>query len=163
GDFIYLEGPGLEEGVSISLLRHYSRSKEYEAYHGQAAEIKKMGEIYEDLGHAKVWYMRGKTAVAKIDYSCGEVTPGDFAVPFTKRPAPPFRHAPINTFDVPGNGTTGHIVMSQEDDYLVGNHRIVYLSIGANKGLKSGDYLRVTRPYTAIAVDDTDKLSYKAS
>jgi hypothetical protein len=39
----------------------------------------------------------------------------------------------------------------------------VYLNVGANQGVKPGDYFRAVRSYEADLHDPTDSLSFKAS
>ena len=107
---------------------------------------------------------RGKMAIAQVQFSCDAIVPGDFVIPFVEKQTTAF-HSPMR-FDrfVPSNGQlTGRILLAKDFDSELGTGGKIYMNIGANQGLKVGDYLRATRNYTADARDSVDKLSFKAS
>jgi hypothetical protein len=67
-------------------------------------------------------------------------------------------------FGVPTSSTVGKIVQAKDFDYLLGTGKKVYLNIGTDKGLKPGDYLRVTRGYDwKNDVRPIDRLSIEAT
>ena len=160
--YIYLQGNDLQEGKEYQLLRHTVDPNRYESYPGQLAELAKLGELYQDLGRAKVLYIRKKVAIAQIETSCNTTMPGDVAVPYQERPRPEFKQAVFEKFAPPNGKTTGRIVMGRDLDTFIGAHRIVYLNIGEAQGVKPGDYFRVTREYTATVHDPVDSLPFKA-
>jgi hypothetical protein len=103
-------------------------------------------------------------AVAKVEFSCDTVIPGDYVVPFVEKPAAAF-HAPIR-FDrfAPTNGQlSGRIILAKDFDSELGTGGKIYLNVGANQGLKVGDYMRATRTYETTAKDPVDSLSFAAS
>ncbi len=83
--------------------------------------------------------------------------------PFETRPAPKFRKVALDRFAPPNGKTQGRIILSNEFDSFIGTKYKVYLNIGADKGLKVGDYLRATRTYSYTYTDPESGMSLKAS
>ena len=160
--YIFLSGNDLQEGKEYSLLRHAYDPNQYESFPGQLGILRSMGELYQDLGRAKVLYIRNKTAVAQIESSCSDVMPGDIAVPFQERPRPEFKQTTFERFAPPNGKTTGRIVMGRDLDTEFGSHRIVYLNVGESQGVKPGDYFRVTREYSSIAKSPIESIGFNA-
>ncbi|HMJ21223.1 MAG TPA: hypothetical protein VK513_04920, partial [Terriglobales bacterium] len=84
--------------------------------------------------------------------------------PYTEKPAVAFH--PPQRFDrfMPSNGkASGRIVLAKDFDLLLGTGSKVYMNLGANQGIKVGDYLRAVRSYEADLRDPVDSLSFKAT
>ncbi len=65
---------------------------------------------------------------------------------------------------MPSNGkASGRIVLAKDFDLLLGTGSKVYINVGANQGVKVGDYFRAVRTYEADLRDPVDSLSFKAS
>jgi hypothetical protein len=163
GEAIYLTGK-YEAGQQYTIVRELVDPNRYELFQGQWSSLKAAGQPYEELAHVRVIDTRGKMAVAKVEYSCDTIIPGDYVVPFVEKPAAAF-HAPMR-FDrfAPASGQlSGRIILAKDFDSELGNGGKVYLNIGANQGLKVGDFLRASRTYTATARDSVDSLSFRAS
>ena len=65
---------------------------------------------------------------------------------------------------MPSNGkASGRIVLAKDFDLLLGTGSKVYMNVGANQGVKVGDYFRAVRTYEADLRDPVDSLSFKAS
>ena len=160
--YIFLTGNDLQEGKEYLLLRHAYDPNQYESFPGQLGILKNLGELYQDLGRAKVLYIRNKTAVAQIESSCSDAMPGDIAVPFQERPRPEFKQTTFERFAPPNGKTTGRIVMGRDLDTVFGSHRIVYLNIGESQGVKPGDYFRITREYSAAAHNPAEAIGFQA-
>ena len=88
--------------------------------------------------------------------------PGDIAIPLVEREAPPFRKVTLDRYTPPTGKPQGRIVMAKEFDSFLGSKYKAYLNIGADKGLKPGDYLRATRTYSSSYHDPVDGLSLDA-
>ena len=58
---------------------------------------------------------------------------------------------------------TGAIVMGKDFDSELGTGHKVYLNVGANQGVKIGDYFRAVRSYEADLKDPVDSLSFRAA
>jgi hypothetical protein len=164
GDMIYLEGSGYSAGAEYEVVRATRDVNEYEMFPGQKKLLKETGQPYEEVGRVKVVDTRNKTAVAQIEYSCDGVNPGDTTIPFAEKPAVAF-HAPVrfDRFLPPGSRLSGRIVMGKDFDSELGTGHKVYLNVGANQGVKIGDFFRAVRSYQADLDDPVDSLSFKAA
>ena len=160
--YIYLSGRGVEEGREYLLLRHTHDPNHNQSFPGQLGLLSSLGELYEDLGRAKVIAVRKKVGVALVEQGCSEVLPGDMAVPFQERPRPEYKQTNFEQFAVPTGKTKGRVVLAQDLGTLVGNHRIIYLNVGEAQGVKPGDYFRALRDYGSIANNPAESLPFKA-
>ena len=163
-DTIFLAGQGYEAGQKYQIVRELEDPNKYELFAGQRSMLKSMGQPYSELGWVRIVDTRGKMAIARVEFSCESIVPGDIAVPFAEKPAISY-HMP-ERFDRfrPSNGSaSGRIVMAKDFDLLLGNGSKVYLNLGASQGIKVGDYLRAVRTYEADLRDPVDSLSFKAS
>ena len=164
GEMIYLAGSGYQTGQQYTILRELRNPNKNELFAGQQALIKAAGQPYAELGRVRIIDTRSKSAIAHLEFSCDPIVPGDIAVPFAEKTAISF-HPPVR-FDrfAPANGKlSGRIVMAKDFDSEVGTGMKVYMNVGANQGLKVGDYLRAVRPYERDLKDPVDSLSFKAS
>jgi hypothetical protein len=164
GDMIYLEGTGYSAGAEYEVVRATRDVNEYEMFPGQKKLLKETGQPYEEVGRIKVIDTRSKTAVAQIEYSCDGINPGDTTIPFAEKPAVTF-HTPIrfDRFLPTSNKVSGRIVMGKDFDSELGTGNKVYINLGANQGVKIGDFFRAVRSYQADLDDPVDSLSFKAA
>jgi hypothetical protein len=163
-DIIFLAGHGYEAGQQYEIVRELQDPNQYELFAGQHAMLKAMGQPYAELGRVRIVDTRGKMAAAHVEFSCEAIIPGDVAIPFAEKPAITF-HLP-ERFDrlMPTNGkASGRIVLAKDFDLLLGPGAKIYMNLGANQGVKVGDYLRAVRSYDADLRDPVDSLSFKAS
>jgi len=164
GDMIYLEGTGYSAGAEYEVVRALRDVNEYETFPGQKKLLKETGQPYEEVGRVKVIDTRNKTAVAQIEYACDGINPGDTTIPFAEKQAVTF-HAPIrfDRFLPASSKLSGRIVMGKDFDSDLGTGHKVYLNVGANQGVKIGDFFRATRSYEVDLKDPVDQLSFKAA
>lgn len=161
GDTVFLAGSGYQEGNRYSIIRLLRDPNKYEPYPGQRMDLATAGSAYADVGHVRVTSVRGGVAIAAVEFTCGAMTKGDLVVPFEEKPALLYRkEVALDRFPM-GGGVSGRIVMAKEYDTVVAFGQKVYLNIGADKGLKVGDYLRAVRSYDPGQMDQVDALSYK--
>jgi len=162
-DHIFIHGRDMKEGDRFTVVRKVRDPNRYELYRGQAGAIRDAGQPYFELGYIKVVDVQKDTAIAVPELSCAEIVPGDLVIPFETREAPVFRKVSLDRFTPPSGKMVGRIIMANEFDTFIGSKHKVYLSIGAEKGLKVGDYLRATRTYSATYADPDAGLSLHAS
>lgn len=163
-DYIYLAGPGLEEGQEYAIVRELRDPNHYEAFPGQYKAIRSLGSPYADIARVKIISHRNKVAVAQVEFSCEPIAPGDTVVTFVQRPRPEFRATyPFDRFAPPNGKQTGRVVMARDFDAIFSNSRKVYLDIGADKGVQVGDYYRVVRTGEEIANTEIDAISANAT
>jgi hypothetical protein len=164
GDVVYLRGTGYSAGAEYEIVRALRDINEYEMFPGQAKVLKQTGQPYEEVGRVKVIDTRSRTAIAQIEYACDGINPGDTAIPFAEKQLINF-HSPIrfDRFLPASSKVSGRIVMAKDFDAELGTGHKVYLNIGANQGVKIGDFFRAVRSYQADLQDPVDSLSFRAS
>jgi hypothetical protein len=164
GEAIFLNGKGYQAGQEYTVIRELADPNRYELYAGQWSAIKAAGHPYEELARIQVVDTRSKMAVARVEFSCDVVLPGDFVIPFVEKPAAAF-HAPVrfDRFLSATGQTSGRIIMAKDFDSQLGTGGKVYLNIGSNQGLKVGDFVRAVRSFDAVSHDPVDSLSFEAS
>src|SRR5258707_1168466 len=164
GDLVYLSGTGYSAGTEYEIVRALRDANEYEMFPGQKKLLKETGQAYEEVGRIKIVDTRNRTAIAQIEYACDGVNPGDTAIPFAEKQAVSF-HTPIrfDRFLPAASRLSGRIVMGKDFDSQLGTGHKLYLNIGANQGVKIGDFFRAVRSYDADLKDPVDSLSFKAA
>ena len=119
---------------------------------------------YAELGRLRVSAIRGKTAIAVVEFSCAPMVAGDIVAPFQEKPPLVFRpKTAFERFPAGQGSVTGRVVMAKDFDYIVATGQKVYISAGADKGVKVGDYFRAVRTYDPAKVGEIEALSYKVS
>jgi hypothetical protein len=164
GDVVYLAGSGYQEGQQYEILRELRDPNRFESYKGQHSLVKAVGQPYAELGRVRIVDTRNKMAIAQVEYSCEPMLPGDIVAPFQEKPQISLR--PAGRFDrfAPSNGkTSGRIILARDFDSLLGTGSKVFLNVGANQGVKVGDYFRSVRPYSYDQKDPVDSISFKAT
>jgi len=163
-EYVYLEGSGFSVGAQYSIVRQERDPNRYETFRGQAALLRHVGRAYSDIGRVRVVEVRGNMAITQVEFNCTDIMEGDATIPFAERPTPALR-AKINfdRFALPNGKLTGRIMLAKDFDDLLGTGRKVYLNVGANQGVKVGDYFRAVRTYDSYRNDEVDNLSFKAS
>ncbi|MDP9268306.1 MAG: OmpA family protein [Acidobacteriota bacterium] len=160
---IYLHGSGFEVGKEYELIRHVRDPDHARVYHGQLEAVRAAGETYFEIGSVKVLDVRGTTAITDVNFSCDGIHPGDLVVAMPKRDIPLYHGAaPFDRFAPPNGRTSGRIILARDYDWLIGSRSQVMLNLGAEKGVKVGDYFRITRTYEHTAKDEVDRISLGA-
>ena len=161
-DIVFLTGSGYEVGQRYSIVRAVKDPNRQEMFPRQHADVLAVGQPYQDIGHVRVLSLRGSMAIAVVEFSCTALTGGDYAVPFQERaqvayhPKGAFEQWPASV-----TGLQGRIVMANDFDTIVAAGHKVYLNVGADKGVKPGDYFRVLRSYDPKTMDPIEALSDK--
>jgi hypothetical protein len=164
GDIVYLAGTGYTLGSQYTILRELRDQNRYESFPGQRKALTEAGQPYGEIGRVRVIDMRGKMAIAQVEYSCDPVNPGDVAVPFAEKQMVAFRPpARFDRFIPPTGKLSGRIVLARDFDSVLGTGMKAYLNVGSNQGVKVGDYFRAVRRYESDLKDPVDTLSFRAS
>ena len=164
GEMVYLRGTGYSAGAEYEIVRALRDVNEYEMFPGQRKLLKETGQPYEEVARVKIIDTRQKAAVAQVEFSCEPVNPGDTAIPFAEKQPITF-HTPIrfDRFLPASSKVSGRIVMAKDFDSQLGTGQKVYINVGANQGVKIGDYFRAVRSYEADLQDPVDSLSFRAA
>jgi len=162
--YVYLEGSGFAIGSQYQLVRQVRDLNRYEFFRGQNALLHQVGRPYADIGRVRVVAIHNNIAVTQVEFGCEDIMPGDAVIPFVERPTPSLRgKINFDPFAPPNGKLTGKIVMGKDFDTMAGMGRKVYLNVGANQGVKIGDYFRAVRNYDSYRNDEVDNLSFKAT
>ncbi|HMK30373.1 MAG TPA: hypothetical protein VK473_11865 [Terriglobales bacterium] len=162
GEYVFLSSSGLQEGTRYAIVRELKDPNEYEMFHGQRAAINAVGQPYAELGYVRVLQNRGNISIARVEFSCQSITAGDLVVPFQEK-APLFFHDKHSLDQFPNDApkVSGRIVLTKDFDSEAGTGDKIYVNVGAEQGVKPGDYLRVMRSYDPDKMDYVDALSYQ--
>lgn len=165
GNIVFLKGKDYQPDALFTIVRAVSDLNRYEPFAGQRGLLNAAGEPYAEIARVRVLKLTpgDHTAVALVEFSCQPVTPGDLVIPFQEKAPVPYRTEKIQFDEFPGPAAViGRIVLAKEFDTFVGNGAKVYINAGGNKGIKPGDYLRVTRGYAPEDMDAAAAQNYHA-
>jgi hypothetical protein len=160
-DFIFVKGTNLQPGNMVSIVREVRNPDPWQPYEGTGKLLADTGQPYFDIGYARVTELRAEVAVAQVEFVCQPIVPGDLVVPFVERPSIAAREtSTLDRFPADKPSISGKIVMAQDFDQLVGAGHKVYVNIGWEKGVKCGEYYRVTRSYSPHEYDKSDASAF---
>jgi hypothetical protein len=163
-DVVYLAGSGFEAGQQFTVVRELRNFNEDEAFNGQKRLVKAAGHTYSELGRVRILDTRNHTPVAQVEYSCEPMVAGDALIPFVEKTHVTLRETGrLDRFLPPNGKATGRLVAARDFDTFLGTGAKVYINIGANQGVKVGDYFRAVRPYWMDRDDEADSISLRAS
>ncbi len=165
GGLLFLKGADYQPDQLFTIVRPVTDLNHYEPFAGQHSLLEQAGEPYAEIARVRVLKLTpgDHTAVARVEFACQPVTPGDLVIPFQEKAPLLFRKEKTQFDQFPGPAALiGRIVLAKDFDTFVGNGAKVYINAGANKGLKPGDYLRVTRGYAREDLDAAAALNYDA-
>ncbi|HZR64012.1 MAG TPA: hypothetical protein VFA85_02635 [Terriglobales bacterium] len=164
GDAIYLHGKGFEAGQKYTVVRELADPNRFELFPGQFAALKAAGDAYSEVAIVRVFDTRPRMAVARVEFGCDTVSPGDLVIPYVETTTLPF-HPPVrfDRYALSGGQASGRIVLSKDFDSELGNGGKVYINIGANQGVRVGDFLRVERTAGELLQNPVDSLSFSAT
>ncbi|MDP9262707.1 MAG: hypothetical protein M3O85_00125 [Acidobacteriota bacterium] len=163
-EYIYIQGGSYADGTELWVVRHLKDPNRYQAFPGQRNAISAVGEPYADMGRVRVVATRNNITIAQVEFACDTMSPGDLVMSYSERPIPPYhREVPFDRFALPNGKLTGRLIMGRDFDVIMGAGRRGYLNVGADQGVKVGDYFRVVRDYKMSSMDPVDALSYKAT
>lgn len=148
GDNVFIDR-GEDKGVKVGDRFTISRpdtDPANEWFNGQVKLLKAMGTLYRDAGVVRVVSVQSKTSIAEVVFSCDYIERGDIARPFEERPTPPFKDPAAFDHFAPVSGKpVGTIITAFDYHQLLGRGDTAYVNVGAEKGVKVGDYMRVFR------------------
>ncbi len=158
GEYVYInrgEDKGVKVGDRYTIVRPEADPAN-EWFRGQGKVSKAAGTIYRDGGQIRVVNVQPKVSIAEVSFSCGGyMQRGDLARPFEERPVPPYKSsAPFDHFAPVSGKPIGTVFSSHDYWQLLGTGYVAYVNIGAGKGVKVGDYMRLFRyqgPGTELA------------
>jgi hypothetical protein len=149
GDLIFInrgQDKGVRVGDRFSVVRPTDDANRVPWFKWQIKLMRAMGTAYKDLGQVRVINVQPKVSIAEITISCGYMQRGDILQPYQDRPVPPFKDPSTFDYLAPVSGKPVAMLVAATDfAELYGKNSSVYVNLGANQGLKVGDYVRVFR------------------
>lgn len=163
GEFIFVVGDGLKVGEKMAVVRELRDPNRYEVFKDQYRLLRATGQPYADIGHISIVGHQNNAYIAKVEFSCEPVLPGDMVIPMPQRQQVNYEvPSHFDRFPSPNKDLEGRIVLAKDFDATIGMGEKVYLNIGAQKGVKVGDYFRITRSFAANLSSEVDALTYKS-
>ena len=149
GDRVYInrgQDKGVRVGDRFSVVRPDQDPTDVSWFKWQTKLLKAMGTPYVDAGQVRVVNVQPKVSVAQVIFSCGYMQRGDILQPYQERPAPPFKDPAAFDHFAPVSGKPVAMLVAGKDYAQVfGKLSAVYVNLGANQGVKVGDYFRIFR------------------
>lgn len=144
GDLVYLnEGSaeGIQNGDQFTILKQGQKVS-----HPQSG--RKLGRFIQRVGRAKILAVQEHTSIAKITQSCDEVTYGMKLIPWKVIPIPwSIKASKKLPFYIPWNSneTYGRVVWTEDRLESVGQHNLIYVTLGSQNQILPGDKLLIFR------------------
>lgn len=108
-----------------------------------------LGVYTQEVGRLRVVRVRDRVSVAEVWTACSDLLVGDLLRPAQDRPAPQARvETALDRFVEPTGKQTGRLVLARDGREMVSRDDVVFVDLGAEDGVKVGDYLTVFRPET---------------
>jgi hypothetical protein len=145
GDFVYLNAgsqQGIKENQHFQIVRPkgdvkgvYRKKKGY------------LGTYVQELGQLQIIKVMERTSLAQISFSCGMVLLGDLITPIPDRVSPLARaDENLDRFEDPSGKQTGRLMMAHDSHEMLTRNDVVYIDLGAEDKVSTGDYLTIYRP-----------------
>ena len=145
GDIVYINRgaqQGIKEGQNFQVIRPRGDVK---GVHKQKLGF--VGTYIQDVGQLQIFKVWENTAAAQITFSCDMMLFGDLLAPIPDRVSPVQRsYENVNRFAEPSGKQTGRLMMAKDSREMVTRSDIVYIDLGAEDQVKTGDYLTIFRP-----------------
>jgi hypothetical protein len=106
-----------------------------------------LGVYTQEVGRLRVVRVRDRVSVAEVRVACSDLLVGDLLRPAQERSAPQARaDTALDRFVDPTGKQTGRLVLARDGREMVSRDDVVFVDLGAEDGVKVGDYLTVFRP-----------------
>ncbi|MGA9997493.1 MAG: hypothetical protein WBP93_18890 [Pyrinomonadaceae bacterium] len=145
GDYVYLNAgsqQGLRAGQEFSVIR--PRGKFYTKL---TAKKGALGVFTQELGQLRVVSVKANISVAVVSSSCDTMMLGDMLTAVPQRVSPNEREEIVlDRFSEPTGKQQGRIVMARDGRESLSSNMVVYIDLGTEDQIKSGDYFTIFRP-----------------
>jgi hypothetical protein len=145
GDVVYLNTgsqEGIKEGQNFQIIRPRGDVKGVHKHkHGF------LGTYVQEIGQLRVFKVNEHTAAARITFTCDPALLGDLLAPIPDRESPFLRAGGnLDQYAEPTGKQNGRLMMAKDNREMVTRNDIVYIDLGGEDNVKSGDYLTIYRP-----------------
>jgi len=145
GDVVYLNAgsqQGIKEGQTFQIIRPRSTVK---GVHKHKKGF--LGIYVQDIGQLQVFKVREHTSVAQVTFTCDPALLGDLLAPVPDRPSPLQRAAAdFDLYSDSSGKQSGRLMMARDSREMVTQNDVVYIDLGSEDQIKTGDYLTIYRP-----------------
>jgi hypothetical protein len=166
-DLVYInrgQDKGVRVGDRFSVVRPDWDSTDVPWFKWQTKLLKAMGQLYRDAGQVQVVNVQPKVSVAQVTFSCGYMQRGDILLPYQERPTPPLKDPAAFDHYAPASGKPVAMVVAGKDyGQVFGKLSAVYVNLGANQGVRVGDYFRIFRYQGSMAETVPQNKGYQYS
>jgi len=149
GDYVHInrgQDKGVRVGDRFSVVRPDKDPTDVPWFKWQKKLMSAMGTPYLAAGQVRVVNVQPKVSVAQVIFSCDYMQRGDILVPYSDRPAAPYKDAAGFDHFAPVSGKPVAMVVAGKDyGQVYGRFNAVYVNLGTNQGVKVGDYFRIFR------------------
>lgn len=146
GNVVYINAgsrQGITEGQNFQLIRPRGAVK---GVHRDKKGF--LGTYVQEVGQLQVFKVGENTSAAQITSSCSDmVMLGDLLTQIPERGSPLQRpETNIERFVDPSKKQVGRLMMAKNNREMVTRNDVVYIDLGLEDNVKSGDYLTIYRP-----------------
>ena len=145
GDLVFVDAGaqgGVHVGQEFSVVR--PRGQFRSKFSNKRGSL---GVYTQEVGRLRVVRVRDRVAVAQVSLACTNLLVGDLLRPAQERPVPSARpETALDRFAEPTGKPAGRLVLAREGREMVSRDDVVIVDLGAEDGVKVGDYLTVFRP-----------------
>jgi hypothetical protein len=162
GDLVYIDAgaqTGVRVGQEFTVVR--PRGQFRSKFSRKAGAL---GVYTQEVGRLRVVRVRDRVSVAEVRVACSDLLVGDLLRPAQERPALSARaEAALDRFAEPTGKQAGRLVLARDGREMVSRDEVVFVDLGAEDGLKVGDYLTVFRPEKhAVLVEYGEEIAANA-
>jgi hypothetical protein len=148
-DFVYINqgsNQGVRVGDRYSVFRPETDPAEVQWFKWQNQLKKAMGTFYRDAGQLKVVNVQPNVSTAVVNFACDYLQRGDLIRPWQDRPVPPYKaEEQFDRFAPVSGKSVGMVVVGKDFSQTFGKLNTIYVNLGTNQGVRTGDYMRIFR------------------
>ncbi|MDT5270481.1 MAG: hypothetical protein QOH49_2667 [Acidobacteriota bacterium] len=106
-----------------------------------------LGVYTQEVGRLRIVRVRDRVSVAEVKVACSDLLSGDLLRPAQDGPTPQARaDAALDRFSEPTGKQMGRLVLARDGREMISRDDVVFVDLGAEDGVKVGDYLTIFRP-----------------
>ena len=145
GDYLLINS-GAQQGMRVGQL--FSVVRPRGPFDSKLTKKKDgLGIFMQELGQLRITEVKERVSVAEVTNACETILLGDLLRPVPQRVSPLARtQVALDQFSDPNGKQQGRIVMARDHQILLARNQIVYIDLGREDSIKTGDYFTVYRP-----------------
>lgn len=146
GNIVYINA-GSRQGITVGQNFQIIRPRgDVKGVHRQKKGF--LGTYIQEVGQLQVFKVSENTSAAQITTSCGDmVMLGDLLTQIPERTSPLQRpETNVDRFVDPTQKQVGRLMMAKNNREMVTRNDVVYIDLGVEDNVKTGDYLTIYRP-----------------